>query len=194
MFRSITIMFAVLVVTGCASITTGQDQPVSVETPACPAASCKLTNKDGTYYIPTTPGTVQVNRACGKLTLQCSKDGADDFIMTVSSSVKAMAFGNIIFGGLIGAGVDTVTGAACEYPDLIPVPMDCGGSSASATQDTPENVAASATELGCEAPRFLSRSVQGADVYTTDCNGAKMLLTCDDKGCKASEYAVGDDS
>jgi hypothetical protein len=34
-----------------------------------------------------------------------------------------MAFGNILFGGFIGAGVDMSTGAAYDYPDLIHVAM-----------------------------------------------------------------------
>ena len=128
--RSLFLLAVLFVVSGCASITTGQDQVVSVETPGCPAASCRLTNKDGTFFVSSTPGTVSVNRACGKLTVSCSLDGHPDSTLTVSSSVKAMAFGNIIFGGLIGAGVDTATGAACQYPSLIPVPMQCGAEEA----------------------------------------------------------------
>ncbi|MDH4481479.1 MAG: hypothetical protein QE279_02085 [Rhodoferax sp.] len=34
-----------------------------------------------------------------------------------------MAFGNIIFGGVIGAGVDISTGTAYDYPSLIVVMM-----------------------------------------------------------------------
>jgi len=34
-----------------------------------------------------------------------------------------MAFGNIIAGGIIGAGIDMSTGAAYDYPSLITVEM-----------------------------------------------------------------------
>ena len=34
-----------------------------------------------------------------------------------------MAFGNILFGGVIGAAVDVGTGAAYDYPPLITVYM-----------------------------------------------------------------------
>jgi hypothetical protein len=34
-----------------------------------------------------------------------------------------MAFGNLLFGGPIGAGVDMASGAAYDYPNLIPVTM-----------------------------------------------------------------------
>ena len=41
----------------------------------------------------------------------------------VKSFTKGMAFGNILFGGIIGAGVDISTGAAFDYPSLISVQM-----------------------------------------------------------------------
>src|SRR6478609_7378453 len=34
-----------------------------------------------------------------------------------------MAFGNILFGGVIGVGVDVATGAAYDYPDVISIPL-----------------------------------------------------------------------
>jgi hypothetical protein len=34
-----------------------------------------------------------------------------------------MAFGNILFGGVIGAGVDVATGAAYDYPAVIEIDM-----------------------------------------------------------------------
>lgn len=177
---------------GCASITTGQNQSVSIDTPNCPQATCRLSNKDGTYFVSSTPGTVMVDRACGKLTVQCSKDGYPDSIMTVSSSVKAMAFGNIIFGGLIGAGVDTVTGAACDYPALVPVPMNCGETTSGSKVNfkIPENVLTAADDLNCEEPEFVARGPAGVDVYSTVCKDTKVLMSCNAEGCSASEYTT----
>ena len=60
---------------GCSSIMNDKVQPVSVETPGCPGATCKLSNADGNYFINKTPGTVMVNKAYGDLTVECSKDG-----------------------------------------------------------------------------------------------------------------------
>jgi hypothetical protein len=34
-----------------------------------------------------------------------------------------MAFGNILFGGVIGAGVDVYNGAAYDYPNLLNIEM-----------------------------------------------------------------------
>jgi hypothetical protein len=44
-----------------------------------------------------------------------------------------MAFGNILFGGLIGVGVDMSTGAAYDYPALITVPMQAAATNTETT-------------------------------------------------------------
>jgi hypothetical protein len=112
--------------TGCASIVTGQNQSLSVETrnstSAVVGANCKLTNDKGTWFV-ITPGSVSVHRSYGDLAVQCEKEGVEPGILTAKSTTKGMAFGNIIFGGLIGAGVDAATGAAYDYPSMITVVM-----------------------------------------------------------------------
>lgn len=85
-------------------------------------ASCKLSNPDGAWFL-TTPGSTTVNRSYENLVVECDKDGFGTGLNSVKSSTKAMAFGNIIFGGLIGAGVDIASGAAYDYPELIVVEM-----------------------------------------------------------------------
>jgi hypothetical protein len=115
---------ACLMFTGCASIVSGQNQSVSVTTLKSgvdvPGAKCTLTNDKGTWYT-TTPGSVMVRRSYNDLAVNCALDGTDPGIMSVKSSTKGMAFGNILFGGIIGAGVDMSTGAAYDYPTLIAV-------------------------------------------------------------------------
>ena len=117
---------AIALLSGCASIVSGVNQSVTVDTPGCAGASCKLTNDKGTWAV-TTPGSVVVHRAYGPLTVVCTKgtDPAATATTTVNSSTKGMAFGNILFGGIIGAGVDAGTGAAYDYPNSILVPMTC---------------------------------------------------------------------
>src|SRR5882672_11770849 len=110
--------------TGCASIVSGTNQPVSLDTPGCDAASCQLTNDKGTWYVKT-PGSVTVSRAYGNLNVVCSKEGFGSATASVASSTKAMAFGNILIGGVIGVGVDIGTGAAYDYPATIAVPLSC---------------------------------------------------------------------
>lgn len=112
---------------GCASIVTGHNQSVSVETrskqgQAVLSANCKLSNDKGTWFV-TSPGSVSVRRSYSDLLVNCEKEQQEPGLASVKSSTKAMAFGNIIFGGVIGAGVDIASGAAYDYPTMITVLM-----------------------------------------------------------------------
>ncbi len=111
---------------GCASIVTGHDESVSVATQqegvAVNGAACALSNDKGQWFV-STPGSVSLRRSGKALAVKCEKDGQPPGMVTVESSTKAMAFGNILFGGLIGAGVDMHSGAAYDYPQLITVEM-----------------------------------------------------------------------
>lgn len=123
---AIALICASSVFAGCASIVSGTNQVVSVETrdhdrPQA-GATCKLTNSKGVYYV-TTPGTVTIHRAYGDMSVRCDKDGQDPGLATVKSTTKAMAFGNILIGGAVGVVVDTTSGAAYDYPELITVRM-----------------------------------------------------------------------
>lgn len=113
--------------TGCASITTGHNQPLSVETrdpggKQVSGAACRLVNDKGTYFI-NTPGTVGVKRSYEDMHVHCTKEQLEPGVATVKSSTKGMAFGNILFGGVIGAAVDVGSGAAYDYPPLLTVIM-----------------------------------------------------------------------
>lgn len=111
---------------GCASLVTGHNQTLSVETTfkgeRVSGATCKLVNNKGTWFV-TTPGSVTVHRSFDALRVFCEKEGFEPSDNTAKSSTKAMAFGNILIGGLIGVGVDVATGAAYDYPDLISFEM-----------------------------------------------------------------------
>lgn len=116
-----------LLTSGCASIVNGQNQSLSVQTRSkvganVSGASCKLSNDKGTWFV-TTPGTTTVHRSYENLLLTCEKEGFETGTLASKSSTKGMAFGNILFGGVIGAGVDVSTGAAYDYPELIVVEM-----------------------------------------------------------------------
>ena len=117
---------AMVSLTGCASIVNGQNQSLSVETRTAgnpvSGANCTLTNNKGVWYV-TTPGTTTVNRSYEDLAVRCEKVSMEPGLASIKSTPKGMAFGNIIFGGIIGAGVDMSTGAAYDYPSLITVAM-----------------------------------------------------------------------
>ena len=91
---------------------------MSVNTGEITGAMCTLSNSKGSYYV-TTPGSVMVRNACDPLTITCSKEGyvpANPSVGTVQDKSKGMAWGNLVFGGIIGIAVDRSTGAGCSYP------------------------------------------------------------------------------
>jgi hypothetical protein len=181
------ILLSLTLISGCASIVTGQDQIVSVDTPLCPTAKCKLQNEEGVYWVPSTPGTISVDREYGDLVVTCSKPGYPDAMMNVSSSTKGMAFGNIILGGIIGAGVDMGTGAAYDYPSDIVVPLDCRDEVAKAAAPTSGQFSAGAAKLidssKCESPQFAF--MDGTDeIYKSRCeDGRTGVIRCTAGGC-----------
>ena len=112
---------------GCASIVSGTTQSLSVETKSASGdvvsgANCKMTNDKGTWFV-ATPGTVAVHRSMTDLSILCTKESFQPASNVAPSSTKGMVFGNLLFGGIIGVGVDAATGAAFDYPALIPVFM-----------------------------------------------------------------------
>lgn len=161
MSRIVTCFVAVVAtqIVGCASIVNGQNQSVSVETRtdagSLAGAQCQLSNNKGTWYV-TTPGSATVHRSFEDLSVRCDKDAHEPGMASVKSSTKAMAFGNIIFGGIIGAGVDMSTGAAYDYPTLISVPMGktiaIGAPTTAATPTTPAPAAPATAATASAAP------------------------------------------
>ncbi len=115
-----------ILMSSCASIVSGENQSVSVNTTPVAGASCSMENDKGKWYIPSTPGSVTVHRSYNDLKVSCSKPGYHVMEKDIKSSTKAMAFGNALFGGVIGAGVDMADGAAYDYPTDIQVPMKRG--------------------------------------------------------------------
>lgn len=147
---------------GCASIVGGVNQSISVQTEGTAGpvvgATCKLENKEGTWFV-TTPGSTTVHRSGGDLAVNCDKETYPTATTAAASGFKALALGNVLFGGLIGIGVDLATGAAWDYPELITVLMgeshspiaspDISPSESSAAAPTP--VAASDAATASEA-------------------------------------------
>jgi uncharacterized protein YceK len=117
------ITVACLSLSGCASIVSGTHQTISLETPPTRDALCTLENNKGTWFLNSTPGTVTVQRSFEDLNIHCEKKGYRKANLKVKSTTKAIAFGNVLFGGAVGACVDVADGAAFRYPTNIRVPM-----------------------------------------------------------------------
>ena len=112
---------------GCSSITGTTIQNFSIQTVDKDAkevkgAACELTNSKGKWFL-STPGSTTINRSNDNLTVICQKEGTEPGRASVVSATKGSMFGNIIFGGGIGAIVDHNNGSAYEYPAFIQVMM-----------------------------------------------------------------------
>jgi hypothetical protein len=118
---------AMLALGGCASIVDGQTQSLSVKTQDAASrevvgARCTLSNDKGSWFL-TTPGSVGVHRSYKDLAVSCQAPEQPAGKAVVKSATKGMAFGNLLVGGIVGAGVDVATGAAYDYPQLVTVTM-----------------------------------------------------------------------
>jgi hypothetical protein len=109
-------------VSGCATIVDGTHQSVSLNSTPEQGAQCTLTNSQGTWYI-TTPGSTEVHKTKTDLTIDCTKPGYQPGHMVATSHFGGATFGNILAGGVIGAGVDAASGANYYYDSPITVPL-----------------------------------------------------------------------
>ena len=137
----------VLVVTqGCATITSTESQPISVSTESADGsrvekASCTLKNDKGAWTMES-PGFVPVHRSAEDLLVECSKEGHPDGFLRAISRAAAGMFGNIIFGGGIGALIDHSKGTGYDYPSSLAVKM---GASAVVDRRNEQNAVAPTT-------------------------------------------------
>jgi hypothetical protein len=113
-------LVAVLALSACATIVSGTQQSLFVDTPHVEGAQCQLKDsKAGAWYLPSTPGTVTVSKGNGPMNIVCKKAGYQTGVVSVDEDVSGATFGNIILGGGIGIFVDAASGAAQKYPDQI---------------------------------------------------------------------------
>ena len=110
---------------GCSTITQDSGQSLaltatyegkSVET------ECKLENDKG-QWTTKTPSNVTVRKSSEDLTVTCKKDGLPDGLLKAISRAAGSMWGNIIFGGGVGAIIDHSKGTGYDYPNQLPVKM-----------------------------------------------------------------------
>ncbi|AEV25199.1 MULTISPECIES: hypothetical protein [Azospira] len=117
---------AVSLTTGCSTITQSENQRVSVtasyEGKPVPDADCSLSNDKGTWTAKA-PGQVDVRKSGENLNVVCKKEGLVDGLLTAVSRAAGSMWGNIVFGGGIGAIIDHNKGTGYDYPTTLPVEM-----------------------------------------------------------------------
>lgn len=120
-------ILAPVMMTGCATITSNEMQPVSVTTKddkgqILEKAKCTLRNDKGAWDAES-PAFVQVRRSAEDLLVECKKEGQPDGSLRAISRAAGGMWGNIIFGGGIGAIIDHNKGTGYNYPNTLPVKM-----------------------------------------------------------------------
>lgn len=118
------LLACVALASGCATLTGSESQNISVEThdDAGPVAGaeCRLTNNNGAWTVKS-PGVANVRRSGEDLLVRCEIEDRAPGTAKVVSRVNAALFGNVIFGGAVGAIIDHTRGTAYDYPSLVRV-------------------------------------------------------------------------
>lgn len=120
--RIIALIIAALMLAGCATITKGTTQPVAIDTPGVPGAMCTIQTQSGPQGVQT-PGSIVLSKGSAALPIQCTKECYLLGSSIIPSNTETMAAGNVVFGGVVGLGVDAVSGAMNKYPDIVTVAM-----------------------------------------------------------------------
>lgn len=141
---------AMSVLTGCATVTEGTTEPLSVVATCnghpVTGAECKLANDKGTWYTHT-PGSVVVHKSYQDLVATCSAQNAAGNA-TFKSSSNGGVWGNVLAGGLIGYAVDRSNGAGFNYPTTLSVNLTgpCPGVTESSAATVPTAHSAPSTK------------------------------------------------
>lgn len=122
-----TAIILVTLASGCASITSSDVQNLALtvksdKDESVKDAKCTLKNDKGTW-ISSSPAFVDVRRSSEDLIVECKKEGMADGMLRAISRAAGGMFGNIIFGGGIGAIIDHSRGTGYNYPDNLLVVM-----------------------------------------------------------------------
>ncbi|MGE0025469.1 MAG: hypothetical protein AB7S70_17740 [Hyphomicrobium sp.] len=99
----------------CATLTKGTTQQVAINTPGAPGAECTLTSGAIGTKIVTTPAAIILDKSQDAISVTCRKACFQDGVAIIASNTETMSAGNIIFGGVVGLGVDAVSGAMNKY-------------------------------------------------------------------------------
>lgn len=85
-------------------------------------AMCILRNDKGSWEAKS-PGFVNITRSADDLVVECKKANYSDGQLKAISRARGNMWGNIIFGGGVGAIIDHSKGTGYAYPDVLPVTM-----------------------------------------------------------------------
>lgn len=123
MIRTIVVAGTALLSVGCASIVNETTQPVKIETkhhdgPTVSGVDCRISNDYGSMAVKSGE-TTQIRRSSKDLDITCKDQDNQEAVGRAISRANAGLFGNILFGGGIGAIIDHNKGTAYTYPTWV---------------------------------------------------------------------------
>ena len=108
---------------GCSTIVKGTEQQLSVNTSGVPGALCQLQSPAiGTRAVQT-PANVILPKSRHNVAVSCTTQCYAPGAGTLGSHTDVMTAGNVLFGGIIGLGVDAASGAMNKYDSGVEVMM-----------------------------------------------------------------------
>lgn len=112
---------------GCATITKGTTQAVAITTPGANGATCTLTSSSIGSKVVQTPATITLEKSQESINVVCKKACYQDAVGVIPSHTESMTAGNVLVGGVVGLGVDAISGAMNKYNDnnqftMLPIP------------------------------------------------------------------------
>lgn len=107
-------VFVLIFLGGCASIVSDNKSVTYLETKP-EVAKCELHGQDFTRVV-TTPNSIPLPSEAAPITIACTAPGYKRGTGTLDTKADGWIWGNILFGGVIGAVIDGAKGAGFKYP------------------------------------------------------------------------------
>jgi hypothetical protein len=119
-----------ILLSGCSTIVKGTEQQVSVATPGVQGEMCTLTSPAVGTRTVQTPGTIGLPKSRHNVAVSCVAQCYNIGVGILASEVEIMTAGNVLFGGVIGLGINAASGAMNKYEPGVEVAMtpipNCG--------------------------------------------------------------------
>lgn len=114
-----TLAVAISLATGCATVTTGSSQTLTVSTIPDGATCLMLRDGETVGAINGTPGSVTVDKDSDPINVECTLEGHQASSESVESKFQGATLGNVLIGGVIGIAIDAGSGAMNKYPSSV---------------------------------------------------------------------------
>ena len=126
------VSFAVVCLSGCASVVEGTSQEILVNTNPV-GANCDFVREGNVIAkVANTPGGVTIKKTKHDITLKCTKEGYQEATYLNHSGAAGATFGNIILGGGIGWAIDSASGSDNKYDGVVNITLVPAGAAAAA--------------------------------------------------------------